>query len=925
MSLNENKVDDLEDNIRKLIKNSLYNSEFEINSENIIEEVEEPNNQQNSKKSEIPKSVNILLYSKNYEKINEFKKDLNPDKGNSIDENCSLDDDNKNLKNDVELVTELSMKGKPSTLQKQKEINKEIHKEKISYKKKNKDNKNFFNFQNEKYLNELTLSKKKMQLDNNSQETPFFQKNEVPNCENHNLIKENTKEKTSIENAKRQDELSDKNKSFNKKIFDEKFNSYAKTDSNLSNGKNNTDLKQLIINKNHSLQNKIMEKYLSNKNSEENFSNDFKNNKLKRSNFEVISTSNSTNINTERLRKYPNNKDIDIFNNLEQKGKKIEEQILSNKQKRYYITHRNKNLLNNNNRPNLNNCLSNSECYFERIKKSNLDKNDNDPYDQNENKHMISRSLSNFNFPKEKISNIKNFAKKKNNLSENLVNNNINSRKNTDFSNERYSNIIYNQNKTLSNVNEYINSEAFDYDLKNNISNYITFSNKNNIENEMLIYNTEKDNFNKPFIKNISPINKPNDDNDLEDFLNNFNKRNKLLGKKLNDFNKIKLELNSKNKIIFQYEKMNISLRNEIEELNQKIIENRKMNNEWLKQYEEIRIKVINQDLEKMKLKDENENLKNKLEDKLFKYEVLENKLKNMEENNIKMQNMHSQYEKNLFDMKSDYKIKEENFKKKIEDANNLLISKIKEQEKEFESNNSKNIKIIKKLENELNDNKDKIDHSNEKILSLEKSLSENKNEYTEKLSKIEKDNIDIIGQKDNIINNLERNLKNITEKANSNIIRLNEELYKLKHVNEEGGKHYEFLQTENSKLEEIYKMEYERNKNLEEELYNLKCLLEKFKQDNNLNENLSIKNINSNNNKKLINNCLINTSNKISEIEPNDILNYTDKYQFYSPGDFPNDTNKFLDPEITNNYQENINIDLSVIEKLENDLVVTF
>jgi len=168
-------------------------------------------------------------------------------------------------------------------------------------------------------------------------------------------------------------------------------------------------------------------------------------------------------------------------------------------------------------------------------------------------------------------------------------------------------------------------------------------------------------------------------------------------------------------------------LQQEIEALNKLNEDNKSQNVEWLKQCEDHLLKVNNQEADKIKLKEENENFKNRLEEKDFKVEIIENKLKAYVESSIKAKYLHSQYEKSLFDMKSGFRAKEDNYKKRIEEANDILNIIIKEQVKEFEISNSRNTNEIKKLEAQLIENKFENQSFFEKILKIEKNLTENK------------------------------------------------------------------------------------------------------------------------------------------------------------------------------------------------------
>lgn len=395
MSSNDKKVEDLENNIRNIIKNSLYYWEEEINSEkneneNILktEEIKDLINSNNIHNSIPIKSSN----GKHFEKItSSYKKDLNKFNNNEI-HNDDKENNNKhfntinksNEKADKEKAKEEEEDSKnelsrqmvfsPSAENQQK-LNSDYSNWKDN--KKASENhipekhKNFFNFQNEKYVQQLAQIKKKMQMNNSSEGTPFFPNFEQSKPEQSNNNKENNSEtfnekniirnNTKLDNEK---ELNHTNKnSYKKNLTTETNSNYNnnKTESNLGSSKNTADLKKLILEKNHSLQNKILEKTFTNKsninvkNSGESYFNENLNlNQKRKKNFETISTPNSINFNTDKLQQYYNYKDAEIVDYIKEISKKLDKHLSTNN-KKYYQTSRNKDFLNLTNRTNVNN------------------------------------------------------------------------------------------------------------------------------------------------------------------------------------------------------------------------------------------------------------------------------------------------------------------------------------------------------------------------------------------------------------------------------------------------------------------------------------------------------------------------------------------------------------------------------------------
>jgi hypothetical protein len=370
-------------------------------------------------------------------------------------------------------------------------------------------------------------------------------------------------------------------------------------------------------------------------------------------------------------------------------------------------------------------------------------------------------------------------------------------------------------------------------------------------------------------------------------------------------------------------------------------------------------LKVNNQEADKIKLKEENENLKNRLEEKDFKAEIMENKLKAYLESMIKAKDLHSQYEKSLFDMKSGFRAKEDNYKKRIEEANDLLIIKIKEQVKEFENSNSRNTKQIKKLEAQLIENKFENQNFFEKISKLEKNLAENKTVCESKLAQVEKEKIQILTEKEAEFAGFDRRLKSLTQQANSNIMKLNEDLSRMNFEVEENGKIIEFLSSEKNKFENAFLKESEKNGNLENELFKSRNKFNNFVDgkflSNNDNENNNTnfiyygKNISNDCyndiNKEDFSNRQMNSPHNFSEIEAsNRNLNTIDKSGFLSVNAFSsnyntqrNSKNNFFKKnyitkrEATDDVkfsydQMNIStVDYKLVEKLEKELILNF
>jgi len=714
----DEKAIDLENSIRNIIKNSIYNSDQKVPSDVKVNQITLDENKENK----IVKSENLENYTPIKSKDLNLKELQKPTKNANFKKIKNQDDfDNLFIPNN----------NKQKDLKKEKSRNilfSDIYESPGIYKnfQKKRKVKNMFEIQkninnnnhleNENYFKNSKQKIQNIEKDTNDefQGTPYF-----PNPYEHFLftkedIKSNDKkitgkysyfdENNNIYNIGLNKNIS-LNEDINNNIKETIHNNFCNNDENQKCIKNNQNTiddsmnNQMVSTISNRIKNINLKKGDSDKN--QYFKNEFE--------------KTFGNFNLKILKEHQNNKDSEICDYKKKSTKKIDKDA-SIKQK-YYISNRNLEILNNfpinynkykKNADHIQNNL-NSNFYNQKIVDSYEKKNEDYSNDisTNEKINKTNGSLFITNPPNIDSHYINYNPKRKNYFTE--ICEGSNHYRNTDLSdNKLLRNISRDKTLTNSNVNASIDRSEF-IPFKNNEKILITKLEEKNLLNFRNLTNDRNiSSVNKIYLDNINfledKINKLNDDNNINEFLNNLNKKNKNLKNKLNEINKIKLELKCKNKIISQYENMNISLRKEMEALNKTIEQNKLQNIDWLKQFELIKEKVTKQEKENLNSKEEKDNMKIKLEEKEFKHEILENKLKNLKLDNKKMQDLHSQYEKNLIELKLDYKQKEENYKIKIEEANNILIIKLKEHQKENENQNEKNLKIIKELEAEINE-----------------------------------------------------------------------------------------------------------------------------------------------------------------------------------------------------------------------------
>lgn len=378
---------------------------------------------------------------------------------------------------------------------------------------------------------------------------------------------------------------------------------------------------------------------------------------------------------------------------------------------------------------------------------------------------------------------------------------------------------------------------------------------------------------------------------DLQEAENNF------FEEKFQALDVIKSDLKNKSGIISIYEKINLALKKEIENLNHKISVNKQSNLEWMRKLEEFNAKINILEDQRVALSHESEQHKALAEELKFKNEILENKNKSLEESKNKIKMAHGQYEKNLLQLKADIKAKEQYYKTKLAEANDLLIEKIKAQEEKFEISNKKNYQLIKTLEADNFELRSQNQRLTQKAAyELEQGLNLKINYPSTTLTKL---------GVEELLKLKEKNLIGIS--LNDQISSLTAELEKMNYLNQENEKYIQYLIQEKNKTDQVFQGYLSKIKQLGEENAQLKGYLSK---------------LNSNPNNNWISNFNINNNNQ-SEADTIANLLVISERKRSSPGKMSYAENHFSDNNLVSNFNlalAEMPENLSEIEKKEKE-----
>ena len=163
-------------------------------------------------------------------------------------------------------------------------------------------------------------------------------------------------------------------------------------------------------------------------------------------------------------------------------------------------------------------------------------------------------------------------------------------------------------------------------------------------------------------------------------------------------------------------------------------------------------------------MKDENEKLKDENDSLQFKMRLAVEREK-LQENSIKnLKDIQTDYENKETDTKREFKIKEENLKKKYEKSLDVLNSKLKEQEREH-------LEEIEKREQKYKDIVKSLERGQEEYEIMRQKQTQTENFFKLK----EQEFLDTVSNKDRKLRELESSIKSISEEANCQILKLSE------------------------------------------------------------------------------------------------------------------------------------------------------
>jgi chromosome segregation ATPase len=313
------------------------------------------------------------------------------------------------------------------------------------------------------------------------------------------------------------------------------------------------------------------------------------------------------------------------------------------------------------------------------------------------------------------------------------------------------------------------------------------------------------------------PDNQNNDQQNIYDYLIQFKEKYNVLQMKLNELNRFKLEIDVKNKRIADLENQNASLKEDIKKNNKKVEENFRMNMQWETQVKEIKAKMIKLEEEKMAFKDETERWKSKVEDLEFQLGIFQDKEKIHQDNLSSLKKFQNDYEQSIDNLRKEYKDKEDNLKRKNEALNTAVMSKLKEQEREFQNGTYEQNFTIKNLEKELDRAFEENNSNLNKIYLLNIAIKEKESDYSEDMK-----------DKDRIISELELKLKNLSNEANNHINRLNNSIDEINNRINEFKEKEQLYQKEITDLESYLQDSLKKNQENEE-------IIERLKSDNNV------------------------------------------------------------------------------------------
>lgn len=177
--------------------------------------------------------------------------------------------------------------------------------------------------------------------------------------------------------------------------------------------------------------------------------------------------------------------------------------------------------------------------------------------------------------------------------------------------------------------------------------------------------------------------------------------------------------------------------------------------------------------------KEDNEKLRDEIDQLNFTLSILQEKEKNHEINYKNLKDLQNQYDTRTEDLKKDYRLKEENLKKKYEKLEESVNSKLREQEEEYQDKFCKLSSQIKEFQKaNLKHVKDLEDYR-EKLQESERFFKIKEEEFE-----------DIVSSKDRKLKELEMCIKSISDEASNQINKLSDSvsefnekinLYKLK------------------------------------------------------------------------------------------------------------------------------------------------
>lgn len=177
--------------------------------------------------------------------------------------------------------------------------------------------------------------------------------------------------------------------------------------------------------------------------------------------------------------------------------------------------------------------------------------------------------------------------------------------------------------------------------------------------------------------------------------------------------------------------------------------------------------------------KEDNEKLRDEIDQLNFTLSILQEKEKNHEINYKNLKDLQNQYDTRTEDLKKDYRLKEENLKKKYEKLEESVNSKLREQEEEYQDKICKLSSQIKEFQKaNLKHVKDLEDYR-EKLQESERFFKIKEEEFE-----------DIVSSKDRKLKELEMCIKSISDEASNQINKLSDSvsefnekinLYKLK------------------------------------------------------------------------------------------------------------------------------------------------